>query len=391
MPHAPVVAVLHTMSLAYSRETLRGVREYVRHHTHWRVHTIEATRGELQRLHQIGLNQINGVIGMFYEAEDEARLGLPGIPTINMSSRSNECTLPRVIPDNEAVGRAAAEYLLSRGLRHFAFAGIAGHLYSNQRAAGFQAGVALGMEQARGQQGGCAEIHLWERQGGEGDGPRFEAWLRGLPRPIGLLAATDAVGAEAIDWCLALGLRVPQDVAIIGVDNDETICEAAGVPLASVAVNAAKVGYEAAALLARLMEGEPPPPPEQPLLIPPLGVIVRDSADVVAGADEELTEIMRYIEQHACDPISIEDVVVHGTLSRRSLERRFREAFGRTVHDEIRRVQFERAKHLLASADMKLPSLARCCGFSDARYFTRQFRQAFGETPSQYRGRFRNA
>jgi LacI family transcriptional regulator len=186
---------------------------------------------------------------------------------------------------------------------------------------------------------------------------------------------------------LDAGLRVPEDVAVVGVDNDELICETSRVPLSSVAVSAERIGFEAASLLERMMKGEAVD--VGPLCIPPQGVVVRQSSDVLAIEDENVADALRYIADNAHKPIGVEDVLDHLTISRRQLEKRFQTVLGRSPAAEIRRIRIEKAKHLMDSTNLPLSRIAERSGFHDVSFLGKSFRRETGMTPTQYRRRTR--
>ena len=184
-----------------------------------------------------------------------------------------------------------------------------------------------------------------------------------------------------------MGLQVPDQVAVLGVDNDEINCELAGVQLSSIRLNTEEIGYTAADLLSKLIAGEPPP--EKPILIPPVEVITRRSSDVLALSDPEVAAVVRFIRDSGGRDINVDDLLKHTSLSRRSLEMRFRKALNRSPFQEIRRVQLERAQLLLARTDRPVREIADACGFKESRQLSIAFHERLGLTPRQYRRRSR--
>jgi LacI family transcriptional regulator len=197
------------------------------------------------------------------------------------------------------------------------------------------------------------------------------------------MACNDFRGIQALDACRRAGIAVPEEVAVIGVDNEELVCKLAYPPLCSVDPGARSIGYEAAALLDRLMRGEPRP--AAPLLIPPVGVIARLSTDVNAIADPDVATAMRFIREHACEGIGVDDVLSHVAVSRSVLQRRFRNLLGRSIHAMIASVRLERAKQLLLETDLPLAVIAKRAGYTHGEYLCSAFRQATGFPPGTYR------
>lgn len=362
MEPTPVVYLLVPLGLSYGREVMRGVREYTKAHQLWQLVVVEPTPVTLRALRK---TKPDGIVAMLTSESLEKAARELRVPVVNVSSWCRG-VLPRVVPDNHAIGRIAAEHFLLRGFRHFAFAGLGDRLFSQQRQEGF-------IQTLR--QSGC-DCHRLPESGE----PRA---IRLLPKPIGILACHDARARQVITACIKARTQVPEDVAVIGVDNDETICELAEVPLSSIDPASRRVGYEAAAVLDRLMRRQPTE--QKSTVVPPAGLVVRSSSDVLAVSDDELANAMRYMQAHACDPMHVDDMLGVLKVSRRTLEKRFRTMFGRTLHDEIRRLQFEKARQLLCDTDLKIPQVAGKCGFRDPKRFTTLFRREFGSPPTAFR------
>jgi LacI family transcriptional regulator len=313
-----------------------------------------------------------------------------GLPTIALGLSDEQlrpdsplARLSEVVSDSRGAGRMAAEHLLERGFRHYAYVGAAGRVWSGRRQVGFCARIreagfeprVYGLPRSR---PGAA----WEREQ-----PVLAGWLGALPRPVGVMACDDDRGREVLEACRDAGLRVPEEVAVVGVDNDELLCELADPPLSSVALNAEAGGYRAAALLDRMMRGRSRKP--RRLLVEPLHVVARRSTDIVTLDDPEVAAALHFIQDHATEPIAVSDIVEEVMISRRALELRFRRAIGRTLHAEIRRVRLERASRLLLETDLPISRVAEASGFGRASYLAQAFRQAYGSTPARYRRHMR--
>jgi LacI family transcriptional regulator len=198
------------------------------------------------------------------------------------------------------------------------------------------------------------------------------------------MACYDIRARHVLDACRRVGLAVPDQVAVVGVDNDEFLCNLSDPPLSSVAPDTRRTGYEAAALLDRLMSGREKSR-GQSTFVQPLGVVARRSTDVLALADPDVSAAVRFIREHACDGIAVKDVLDEVPLSRRVLEGRFRKLFGRTPHDEIARVRFERVRRLLRETSLPLAEVAQRSGFRNAEYLATAFRREFAMSPNDYR------
>ncbi len=201
------------------------------------------------------------------------------------------------------------------------------------------------------------------------------------------MGCNDAGARHVLEACRTIGARVPDDVAVIGVDNDETICDLTNPPLSSVEQGARRMGYEAAALLDKLMSRKKPS--QLRFVVEPEGVVVRRSTDTLAIEDPDMASVVRFIRDHACDGISVYDVVRQVAISRSTLENRFKSVMGRTVHAEIERVRLERAKELIAQTVLPLKQVAAQAGFRYVQYMTKLFRMRLGQTPAEFRNRTR--
>lgn len=350
-------------------QVLRGIARYIRRHAlPWRLDVREASDATFRRVLQRPVAEVAGAIGHFpYAYQEEMFAGL-AYPTVNISSRMRTSTMPRVLPDNHAVGVLAAEHFLSRFYRWFAFVGYAGHGYSEQRQAGFVGRLE--------QEGLTCEVH---EDIGEGLVDRL---VRG-PGPVAVLACNDTLAFRLVDTARSLGLAVPGDVAIMGADNDDALCETADVPLTSVDLPRLDIGDRAAELLRLLMAGQPRPAGD--LLVRPLGVVARESTDSFATSDDQLRACLHFIRHHAGSPIDVAEVCRQTGVARRTLEKKCRHFLDVSPHQVIHRARFEHARNLLLTTHSPIKAILHACGFPDHRRFARQFREMFGAAPSQLR------
>ena len=207
--------------------------------------------------------------------------------------------------------------------------------------------------------------------------------LRNLPKPLGVAASADDLACCVLRACDDADLSVPEEVAVLGCENNPMVCDFTLVPLSSVDVDWERIGYKGAGMLGRLMDGRPAP--GEPILIPPKGVVTRLSTDILAVPDKAIARAVRFIWEHYHEPIGTDEVAAAAGLNRRKLERDFRKHLGQSVNNEITQMRIERAKKLLAKTALKANAVARQCGFSDATYFSRCFHGLTGIRPSQYR------
>ena len=219
---------------------------------------------------------------------------------------------------------------------------------------------------------------VWERE------QTFLAeWIRTLPTPVGLFACNDDRGRQVLEACRLANLHVPEDVAVLGVDNDEVFCDLSDPPLSSVALNAETAGYRAAELLDGMMSGRIRK--RQRILVEAIGVVTRRSTEVVAVSDPDVVAALQYIRREQGRGISVLSVANEVAVSRRSLEKRFRDAIGRTILEEIQLVRLERAKRMLLETTYPISRVAEMSGFGSTGYFIQFFQSRVGETPRKYR------
>jgi len=375
----PHVALLVETSLISGREILRGISQYAREHGPWIIYheprSLEAAapawlktwRGEglVVRLD----NQLL--------AKTVRHTGLPAVDVLGVAA---DARIPLVHVDNRLIGITAAKHFLDRGLRQFGYCGLADLNWAQQRRQAFvETLAAAGCE--------CKAYRLPQRtrsdSSWEAQQERLAAWIHRLPKPVGIMACYDPVGQRVLDACQRAGATVPELVAVIGVDNDETVCEVCNPPLSSVIANHARVGYEAAALLDRLMLGKRAP--ARPVFIEPLGVATRLSTDVLAVGDRDVAAALAIIHERACDGLSVRDVVEHVSISYSAMKDRFRRVMGRSIHDEIVHTQLKRSQELLAGSDLPLRQIAQMAGFRHQEYMGAVFREKLGKTPGQHR------
>jgi LacI family transcriptional regulator len=374
------VALLIETTGSYGRGLLAGVAKYNRLHGRWSTYVRPwALTDPLPRWLSSWVG--DGLI-IRIETPDMARtVSRLGVPVVNLRGTLPELSFPYVSIDHEQVARLAANHLQERGLREFAFVGKppGSNPGLDQRGDAFKRFV-----EAAG--GRC---HMYDARkpsdkgGWEEDQDRIADWIRRLPKPVGVMACNDERGLQVLDACRRANVVVPDEVAVIGVDNDEPLCELSIPPMTSVEVNAESIGYEAAAILDRLMAGKPGPP--GPVRIAPKGVVTRRSTDVIACEDPEVAAAVRYIRENACKRLLVVDVLMQLGMSRASLQQRMKALLGRTIHQEVQRVRLARAKELLVGSDLTIKQVASKSGFTSVQYMTRMFRAATGETPARYR------
>lgn len=385
----PKVALLVETSLGYGRGLLRGVVRYARLHGPWAFYiTPGDLRQVLPKMEEWGGT---GIIARVETPQVAKAILATGLPVIaldlsyqQLAPGSPFAGVSEVCPDSHEAGRMAADHLLKCGFREFAFVGVWGdYPWSVRRGEGFSQRVA---------EAGCA-CHVYpvpqtrqNRRWGR-EQAILSQWLMRLPKPVGVLACDDDRGRQVLEACRAAALAVPDDVAVVGVDNDELLCELSDPPLSSVALDTERAGYEAAALLDGLMAGRITEP--RRILVQPTGVVTRRSTDVVATQDRQVAAALRFLRDSAAKPIDVADVVQHVGTSRRTLEIRFRRSLGRSLNEELQQARLERAKRLLAETNLPVARVAEASGFGSSSYLIRLFRRRLGVSPTEFRARVR--
>jgi LacI family transcriptional regulator len=373
------VALIVETSLAPGREILRGIARYVREEGPWSIaheprSLEESVPRWLQRWHG------DGIIARVQDQRIARAIAAVGMPTVDVLGVVEGLPFPLVHTDDQAIGRLGAEHLLDQGFRRFGFFGIEGENWSDHRAEAFAARVGAA---------GCPCVthamprHTARSEQWEDSERDLAAWLTSLPKPAGVMIASDQLGPHTLEACRRASVIVPDDVGVIGVDNDGPLCEVSDPPLSSIWPDHRRVGYEAARLLDELMSGAKRP--DGPVLLPPRGVVARKSTDALAIEDRPVAQALRYIREHGCEPIEVDDVVRQVPLSRSVLQRRFRILLGRSVHDEIVRVRLARARELLQQTDLPLAEIAERAGFRHQEYMGAVFRRRLRQTPGAFR------
>ncbi|GIW76557.1 MAG: XylR family transcriptional regulator [Phycisphaerae bacterium] len=374
------VALLIETTRAYGREVLRGIGQYARVHGPWLFYLPD--RPVIDSIPTLEEWNGDGIIVQPHQNERFVKeLASCGKPVVSLSGPPGAGGLPTVIANQSAVVEQAITHFRERGFTRFAYCGSSSERIWPPTGELFR--------KAAESQGQPCELYL------PGYNPELRtlrlahigSWLKSLRKPTALLAYNDLRAREVLDACQLVGVRVPEEIAVLGVSNDDLICDLSNPPLSSVIHNARRIGYEAAAMLERILRHEKGPTLVE---VEPLGVKTRQSTDLLAIEDPEIATALRFIRENACSGIRVEDILEEVAMSRRALEIRFREAVGRAPHTEIRRVQLERVKELLATTDYKLERISEMAGFSTAQYLAGLFHRVTGMTPGEYRRRARS-
>jgi len=374
------IALLLGQDLGYSRRVLSGVLSAAEaKRLPWVYHNAAP---DVRILSALERWRPHGIIVHLSDRSLAEALQQLSVPMVSVTRTLDGLGIPSVDVDSVAVGVAAADYFLGLGYRSFAYYGSEQVAFSRDRAKGFR-------ERLQGYPVASMHANFLPHTPFEQDWTRMdrqtERWLKQLPKPVAVLASNDIPARVLSDTCRHAGLRVPDEVAILGVDNDVSECRMSSPALSSLEIPAEAIGREAVSMLLDQMKGVPIPLSSRSL--PPLGVIVRSSTDTSSSADPLLQRALSYIESHADRGVTVLDICQYVGQSRRSLERAFREGLHSSIYQRIQKVQVARAKRLLLESSLSIGQVAERAGFTNLRQLNRVFRQFAGESPSSYRSR----
>jgi LacI family transcriptional regulator len=393
MADVPLVAVILDAARAYDRLIISGIAQFVRERTEagrpaarWSLYVEE---DPLQKLPDLATWHGQGIIANFDDRRVATALAKTNVPIVGVGGgfgwHDPESGTPYIYTDNAAIGRLGAEHLLGCGLSTLAFYGYPpGRTtgWSDERARAFRDTV-----EASGR-----PCHVFT--GRHGDARRWEAlqqelttWLRSLPKPLGLMACNDLRARHVLEACQRLGLAVPADVAVLGVDNDELVCELTRPPLSSIDQSARRIGYEAAALLDGMMRpgGAERAAVPRRVVVPPIGVVTRISTDTLASDDQAVVAMMRELRRSPWHKPDVAAVAAELGISPATLEHRFQAAVGRSIHGEFVRQRMQRLRGLIVDTDLPLKTIAIRAAFPSLQYMTTFVRRHTGTTPARLR------
>lgn len=368
MPSGVTILAVGDAERWFFRRIMRGVFDYCREWTRWRI----ICRGYPTLTEPSGYD---GILGFFVSAEQVHACLDAGVPAATFADAVPTGGLSHVIHDSRAVGRVAADHALRRGFRHFAYVGSGRDRWDRLRLDGWT-------KRLRARGAGLAGV-LRE----EDDVAAQRRWLTQLPFPTAVLCNHDPTAARVLEACAAAGLAVPEQVAVIGVNNDAMLCETARPTLTSVDLNWHLLGYQAARELDRRLRD--PQARWRVVRIRPGELVARQSTAPPAADDLLVARAAGYVRDHVWEPLTVAMLARALKVPRRRLELRVRRALGRSPHDLIREARLKRACELLEETDLPLHRVAAASGFTHQRYFSTHFRRQTGLTPSAYRRRAR--
>ena len=368
-------------SRTYGRNIIRGISRYLAENDHWLVHIED--RGLQETQHWIEKWQGDGIITRTSSYETAQIIADKKIPIVELLG-DGLGIISEVPTDEKRLAEMAVEHFLECQLRHFAFFAIGNAWWSNLRHKFFRETLlkhGFDLHVFPGFQDRIGGIYPeWDTHYDQ----LLPQWLADLPKPIGVWATSDFAATRILDICHEIGIHVPEEIALLGTTNDTLLCNLLTPPLSSIDTNSIKVGYTAAHLLDLKMSNASDIP-ETPILIPPNGVVHRQSTDIMAVSDPDIADALQYIRNHACLGISVVEVAHHVGISLSTLERRFQQILKRTPEKEITRIRMQRGKKLLIESDLSVRNIATKLGFATVEYFIQVFRKETGMTPKQYR------
>ncbi len=381
------VILLTEGTSTYARDLLRGIAEYSRLNGPWAFYRATLapfyrSREQPKNLNHLKAWNADGIIVRSTGPEMTKNALALGLPTIACDDNNQAPDVPNVVSDYKMVGVMAARHFLSRGFKNFAYCGFDTMLWSRERSRYFCETIReAGHKVHTYSYPKTPKKRMWENEI-----PILTAWIQSLPKPVAIMACNDDRASHIALCCNFQGLHVPEEVSVLGVDNDLLLCDITTPPLSSVALNARKAGYETASLLDRMMLGEIPQ--NHTIYIRPAHVVARQSTDTLAIEDKDVVQAIRFIRRNAREPIQTTDVADAVALSGRALYEKFMKYLGRTVYDEIKRVRIEQISEMLLQTDLPVYQIAQLFRFSSTEHIARYFKTATKMSPLAYRKRF---
>ena len=377
------VLIISDFTESFSHKLLAGIVDYSRQKEQWIVRRMPP-----EYKAQIGIPgvirvakewEIDAVIAQFEPTDDVGLFAENGIVAIAQDYKKKFTTIPNVTADYLGTGKMVARFFLERGFRNFGFFGFNDVCWSDERCEGFRreietAGYGDSFYAYRMQ-----EIHMvWYYQRN-----RLREWLRSLPKPIAIMACDDNQGTNLIEACHGLGIKIPSEVSVIGVDNDESLCSLGSTTLSSVQIDIEEGGRETAALVERLVAD--PGAPAEDVVLKPVKIVGRMSSAAFATADQQILKALLFIHRSALKKISVSDVMAEAALSRRLLERRFKSVTGKTLYEYITDQKLRHFAEQLEETDEQVINIALSMGENDTKSISRRFKQLYGCTPVEWR------
>ncbi len=386
MPSIRHIALLVPAGGGYSRGICRGVATYALEREDLLIFPYE--RAEFMKLPSwLKKGHIDGIIGFITNQDLGKQIKSLGVPVVDVQGEGNCPDSPVIDTDPGIVAQLAADFFIQAGFINFAFCGYPGIFFSDRRSQAFTRIFAARSQEVCVYQpppkvSASINLQFREMRGLEYE-PALASWLTQLPKPVAILACNDTRGQQIITACRDLGVAMPSEVSVIGVDNDDILCRLCRPTLTSIAPDTEGIGLVAAEMLIRILDGEPVEP--RLYYHPPLRVFERQSTDITTAENPLVVAASRIIRDRACHGISVEQVCELAGCSRSTLDNLFKKHLGRPVAGEVLRVRLNRGMRLLENTNLSIEEVGRQCGFSSATYFCRFFKRETGSTPALYR------
>ncbi len=384
------IAVLIEAIRGHERSLLRGIAKYSRVKGDWVFYLDKLDPFYRNKSEKDGklitklLNwQVDGIITRYPDkVSDFQQKNIPVVLAIQTENDNRQ--LGTIEFDNREIGRMAAKHLMERGFVNFGFCGLEEMFWSKARCAGFSEEVLKrGYNVSSYEQPKSLSKLSWDIEQ-----HAIVEWVSSLHRPVGIMACNDDRAEHVAEGCKQVGLNVPEDVAIIGVDNDEFVCEFADPPLSSIALNSEKAGFEVAEYLDEVMNGQNPAA-VRTILVKPTHIVTRQSTDILAIDDEDVARALAYIRKNSRNMLQVEDIAEQVGISVRILQSRFQSVLGRTIRDELKKVRINEVMALLRDTNITVSQIAYQLGYSSDHNLARFFRAETGMSPVEYRRKFK--
>jgi LacI family transcriptional regulator len=372
MKNQKKIALFIETSTSYGRTLIRGILKYANAAASWVFYN--EPRGFADALPETTANDFDGII--MRDTPDNMKLLRLGIPTV-VSIRHEKSIegIPNIVSDSRLIGEMAAQYMLEKGFENFAYCGFDNMPWSHERHEAFVQSLPRDKK-----------IHSFQQQKSSDYGKNMQEladWLKSLPKPAGLMACNDVKGAAIIEAAKLADVKIPQEVSILGVNNDDMICEMVSPQLSSISLNIARAGYEAAKTLDKMLKGKLDP--VENIIIQPIEVITRDSTNIPLLSEPDVAAALHYITRNSRSHLQVNDVAADTGSNRRSLERKFRKVLNRTIYEEIKRSRIELMSKMLLETDIPISEIAYNMGFNDANHIARYFKLETGISPHKFR------
>jgi LacI family transcriptional regulator len=370
----------------YSKCLLQGISRYSNENGHWSFCRMplyyRETLGTKGILNWAKDWRANGIIGQLYN-EMETELYQSAFPVIAQDFKERFRYLPNITGQYRETGKLGAEYFLKKGYTNFAFYGFNNIVWSRERAEGYESSVnSAGYHVHYFEHKKARSTDIWYYKS-----KSLSKWLKSLPKPIALMACDDNQGVHITEACKQNKIRVPQEVAVLGVDNDVMLCELSDPPLSSIKLDIERAGYDTARAMDLMISGSVKFYPD--IQVSPLKVVTRSSTDIYASRDENITNALDFIHKNIDQNLLVDQIVKEVPMSRRSLEKRFVEVTGLPIYKYILKLRIEKLAQKLVNSELSVFEIALEMGLPDSKNISRQFRQIMDCTPLEYRRKFR--